>query len=158
METTAEKLNGHNMNGYSKGRRGRSAVKMAKGVLPEEARPEAAKDDLSKVKPISIPAISVAVIEVTCVGTSPLIVKAWSKQAREDMLRAQQGLPVVKRRKNPDAEFLGCRYLNKKKQDYLPGHIVKKCLASAGELVGVRRSLLEKTLFVLDDEVIIQSK
>ena len=111
--------------------------------------------DLSKVKALSIPRIATATMEVTCVGTSALIIKAWSKEARAAMLGSQMGLPKEKTRKDPNKEFMGCRYLDKKGRDYIPGRVIKKCLTSAGELVGVKRTLLDKVLFILDEEVLI---
>lgn len=143
-------------NGTSKvGSNGTSEV----SVKPSAKAPRAVKGtkagELAQASKLSIPAIMTKTMEVHCVGTKPLIMKAWSEEARQDMLDAQMGKPKVKRNKDPDKEFQGCRYLDKKGRDYIPGHIIKKCLASAGDLVGVRRSLLEKILFVLDERVYI---
>lgn len=151
METQESKTNGHARGAnidVTPGTRGQRA----KGGAAKEAAPNG---ELAQVRQLSIPAIETAVIDVHCVGTKLLIIKAWSKEARSDMLRKQMGLPVVKRTKDPHKEFMSCRYLNKKGQDYLPGHILKKCLVSAAELVGVKRTLLEKILFVLDEQVLI---
>jgi hypothetical protein len=144
METETGKTNGQTS--------GKSPRVVRTAKAPPEPKGELIPTETSK---LTIPRIETAQIDVFCEGLGPLLIKAWSKEARSDMLRKQQGLPVVKRVKDPQKEFHSCRYLDSKGRDYIPGHIIKKCLVSAGELVGVKKSLLEKVLFVLDKEVLI---
>lgn len=64
-------------------------------------------------KSILIPPLRTAIMELWVIGKSPLIVHAWSKEARDDMLRKQMGLPTQRKRpKNPqqqiDASFYHC--------------------------------------------------
>lgn len=55
---------------------------------------------------LEIPPLTVRVVHLTLVGDSPLIVHAWSKKAREEMLAKQMGKAQAKKApKDPEQDY-----------------------------------------------------
>jgi hypothetical protein len=94
-------------------------------------------------------------IEVEIVGTSPLIVHAWSQKAREMMLASQQGKKLPKVAKDPHQDFLDSRYyFADGSGDGFPITGVKQaCVKGAGRSFGksVKMTELRQSLLFLED-------
>lgn len=60
--------------------------------------------------PIEIRTVGTEHILVPIVGTTPLIVHAWSEKAKQQMLDAQQGRKSVREHRDPEADYEASMY------------------------------------------------
>ena len=60
---------------------------------------------------IQVPSITWQTCGMTLVGDTPLISHRFGETAMEDMLRSQQGLPKLKRVRDPEKEFREALYV-----------------------------------------------
>jgi hypothetical protein len=91
------------------------ATKSTNGATATSAvakRPRSTKvtDSSATVPTISIDRISQETILVPIIGTSPLIMNAWSAKARQAMLDAMQGRRSPRKSKDPEAEYESALY------------------------------------------------
>ena len=98
---------------------------------------------------IVVPKMTLATVELTLNGISPLIMHAWSEKAKR-MMREKQAKAATRAReiRNPEEEFNQARYLDEKKRDCIPAIAFKCAAVEAGVLVGVFKTLLRKAFFV----------
>ena len=60
---------------------------------------------------IELPKLNIEVMDIILVGDTPLIVHAWSKKAKTEMLNKQMGVPSPKKaKKDPEKDFIESLY------------------------------------------------
>ena len=109
--------------------------------------PSAKPTDQSEVV---IPPIIPKLIEVEVVGITPLLVCAWSKKAKQQMLdkqmkKANRG----KLAKDPDADYKASLYVSTEGWTGIPAGGMKGCLVNACRAVdGLPMTLAKRMIFV----------
>lgn len=104
---------------------------------------------------IVIERIQPKVLELEVVGITPLLVCAWSKKARQQMLdkqmkKANRG----KEAKNPEEDYKASLYVSTEGWTGIPAGGVKGCLVNACRAVdGLPMTLAKRMLFVRADGV-----
>lgn len=103
---------------------------------------------------IVIPKPEIASIQVGIVGTSPLIVHAWSEKATRMMLNKQMGLPTPKKEpKSPEDDYNGARYISSQGWDGVPATAFKAAMVGACRLVeGLPMTMARRLFFVEADD------
>lgn len=124
-----------------------------------------------QVKIMEIPAIQLKRIIINVEGTAPLIVHAWSKKAKEEMLNKQmKKAGKGKEAKNPNRDFLESLYwLDEKNQLIQPGKEVTKksrfgfpaigfkaCAVNAANDVGLMKTAMRRAFHIDCEYVVIQ--
>ena len=99
-----------------------------------------------------IPKPNIQRIRVAITGTTPLIVHAWSAKARNMMLRKQTGEPVIKEKKDPQADYQGAFYTADEGWHGVPAAGFKAALVGACRAVDdLPMTLAKRMCFVLAD-------
>lgn len=81
--------------------------------------------------PITVPEVKRKLFEVCVMGDTPLIVHAWSKKARTEMLAKQMGQKLPKYAKSPVKDFLDSLYYTDDKSYAFPATGVKAAMITA---------------------------
>lgn len=90
-------------------------------------------------------------IDIPIVGTSPLIMHAWSEKARRMILDKQMGkTPPKKEPKNPEEDFNGARYISSEGWDGIPAAAFKAAMVGACRQVANLNMTLAKRLFFVE--------
>jgi hypothetical protein len=99
---------------------------------------------------VLIPKIEPQRIELIIVGTTPLVVNAWSHKAKKQMLDKQMKKATRgKEAKDPEADYKASRYISAEGWDGIPAGGVKGCLVNACRAVdGLPMTLAKRMLFV----------
>jgi hypothetical protein len=99
---------------------------------------------------ITIPRIEPAAFDIDIVGDTPLVVNSWSRKAIQQILdkqgkKANRG----KEAKDPQADFMGSRYISTDGWDGVPAGGMKGCLVNACRGVdGLPMTLAKRMIFV----------
>jgi hypothetical protein len=104
----------------------------------------------SAVEQIVIPKILPKILEIEIVGTTPLVVCAWSEKARRQMLDKQmKKAKQAKEAKSPEQDYQASRYLSTEGWDGIPAGGMKGCLVNACRAVdGLPMTLAKRMVFV----------
>lgn len=91
--------------------------------------------------------------DVVIVGTSPLIMHAWSEKAKEMMRSKQQGRKAGKKEpKDPRAEWNGGRLLNEAGRDCISAMCFKNAIVDTASFIdGITKVQLRGSVFILGD-------
>lgn len=121
-------------------------------VIPQEQDQGKAKGVIEGLKPLKI-----GTLDVTIVGMAPLIVHAWGKKAKGEMLAAQQMTKEEKKKtkekraaKDPQQDYNESRYVINGK-DSFPTVSVKKAMVDAGYALGISRAVVRQAVFIVGD-------
>ncbi len=103
----------------------------------------------SSSETVTIARIEPKIVEIEIVGLTPLLVCAWSKKAKQQMLdkqmkRAKRGREA----KDPEADYLASRYVSTEGWDGIPAGGVKGCLVNACRATDVAMTLAKRMIFV----------
>lgn len=99
-----------------------------------------------------------ATIDIPIVGTSPLIMHAWSAKAKQMILDKQMGKPTPKKEpKNPDDDFNGARYISAEGWDGMPASALKAAMVGACRQVANLNMTLAKRLFFVEADDPLQN-
>src|SRR6478735_1361325 len=110
---------------------------------------EAAAKSGGDVQIVQVPPIKIVKTTVRIVGTSSLIVHAWSEKAKEQMrLKQMKGAKMAKEAKNPEADFKGAKYLDAKGRDCVPALAFKNAIVSAARFADEKMTILRGGVFV----------
>lgn len=99
---------------------------------------------------------NVRCIKVALVGTSPLIVHAWSEKARKQLLEGQQSKGPKRKRDPivPKDEFNSARYVSIEGWDGVPSVAFKAAMVNSCRMVdGFPMTLARRTFFIRDQGV-----
>jgi hypothetical protein len=109
------------------------------------------KSDHSQV--VQIAPIKIVRTTVKVVGTSTLIVHAWSVKAKEQMRAKQQKLAkTAKEAKDPDADFQGAKYIDAQGRDCVPALAFKNAIVSAARFSeDLKMTVLRGAVFVVGE-------
>ncbi len=112
------------------------------GAATKPAPPENVSIVIERIQP--------KIIEVEIVGTTPLLVCAWSHKAKQQMLDKQMKKAAKGREaKNPEADYLASRYVSTEGWDGVPAGGIKGCLVGACRAVdGLPMTLAKRMVFV----------
>ncbi len=114
------------------------------------------KEVVIEVKPINI-----KTIDLTLVGDSSLIVHAWSKKAKKEMLDKQmKKAKTAKEAKDPQKDYEDCFYYCKNGKPGFPSIAFKAAAVSAGGRFsdGLKMTELRGSFFVEDELVEIEGE
>ena len=102
---------------------------------------------------VQIAPIKIVKTTVKVVGTSPLIVHAWSVKAKEQMRMKQQKLAkTAKEAKDPEADFHGAKYIDAQGRDCVPALAFKNAIVSAARFSeDMKMTVLRGAIFVVGD-------
>lgn len=125
---------------------GVSATTKAKSRVSKELPPAAEQAQ----ETVLIPRIQPKVLEVEIVGTTPLLVCAWSKKAKEQMLAKQmKRANKAREAKNPHEDYLAGLYTSTTGWTGIPAGGVKGCLVNSCRAVdGLPMTLAKRMIFV----------
>ena len=113
------------------------------------------KNIVSKEVNFEIPAPDIRSMEVTIVGTAPLIFHKWSEKAMKMMLNKQMKTADAGKReaKDPQKDYEESFYYNKEKKIAFPALSIKQAMVdSARNIEGLTMTLLRGAIFVMGDE------
>jgi len=115
---------------------------------------------VKKTEEISIPEHNKKRLRMTLVGTTPLIVHAWSEKAKGQMRDKQQKkAKSAKEAKNPQADFLGAKYTNAKGIDCIRAAFFKNAIVSACRFADdLKMTVIRGALFVEGDMLPLKFK
>ena len=116
-------------------------------TTPTPAEPEGGSPVNVTIRPLNIQRTTIKIV-----GTSSLIMHAWSKKAIA-MIAAKQQKKATgpKAAKDPQADFEGARYRVDDEHDGIPAIAVKSCAVEAGMALGLKKTDLRKSFFVSPD-------
>lgn len=105
---------------------------------------------------IVLPALDIRTLKVKIVGTTPLVVHAWSEKAKRMMREKQQKRArLAKDAKNPEEEFQSSRYIVDGK-DVFPAIAFKSAIIDSARFTdGVPMTILRGAVFIRGDWVVI---
>jgi hypothetical protein len=103
---------------------------------------------VAKIKPNPL---AVARTVLTVVGTTPLLMNAWSSEAKEMMrCKQQQGTSTRKKElKDPIAHFNGSRYLNAAGEDCVPVASFAQAIVGGARWTELKMTELRGTFFII---------
>jgi hypothetical protein len=102
---------------------------------------------------IAIPAVRREVFETWLIGDSPLIVKAWDRTSREEMLRKHMGQPTQKKKaKDPERLVEEAFYIDNGRYVFI-SRAIKKAAVAACRFVDAKMTEARGMFFVLDEYV-----
>jgi hypothetical protein len=138
----------------------KKATKKVAAPTPKRPKTPTKKTVLaSKAKPIEsvIPPLNLQQIELVLIGTSPLIVHAWSAKAKKAMLDKQQKKAVSNREaRNPEAEFRESLYVLPDGNHGFPAIAFKAAAVTAcSQIEHVTKVLMRQALHVIGDDFAI---
>jgi hypothetical protein len=98
---------------------------------------------------MQIPALKTETVVIPIVGTSPLLMHAWSEKARKQMLDSMQGRKSPKMQKDPDAEYQAAFYRQDDGTPGFPALAFKAATVEASRLFGkdVTKVALRQSMF-----------
>ncbi len=101
-------------------------------------------------KRVEVPSIKSVSTTVKVVGTSTLIVHAWSEKAKKQMRDKQQKLAKNAREaKDPKADFEGAKYIDEKGRDCVPALAFKNAIVSAARFSDdMKMTVLRGAIFI----------
>ena len=87
-------------------------------------------------------------------GISPMVQHQWSEKAKKAMLDKKQGKKTKNREPcDPETEFIAAAYKTAGGKYAIPATAVKKAIITAAHKdLGIEKTLVKKSLFVLADE------
>ena len=105
---------------------------------------------------ISIAPLKQKVIQVSIIGVTPLICHRFSEKAKKQMRDKKAGIKTKVREKcDPEAEFEAARYVMSNGSDGFPATGFKNAILEvAHKDVGVPKTLIRKSLFIVADEYV----
>lgn len=107
-----------------------------------------ADDERGSSGRIEIHAPRIQVVDVPIVGTTPLIVHAWSEKSRKEMLDKQMGATKrAKEKKDPHADYMASRYIADAGWDGVPAVAFKAAMVGACRTIDDFPMTLAKRLF-----------
>lgn len=120
--------------------------------------------------PISVPKIDLMNMEVTLVGTSPLICHRWSEKAKKEMLDKQmKKAKTAKEAKDPERDFLDSLYwltdrptkmtlaeLKRAKFGFPSIAFKAAAVTAAGDVDGAKKTEMRRRFHINDEYVVIQ--
>lgn len=101
---------------------------------------------------IQIPRPNIQAIRAELKGERPLIVHAWSQKARQQMLDAQQKKPKVQVIRDPEADFMGARYIADEGWDGFPAVAFKAAMIESCRLVAGLTMTVARRLFFINPD------
>jgi hypothetical protein len=132
---------------------------------PKKAAPKATEQKQTMTADgavlVEIPTIKITSCEMKVVGTSSLIVHAWSEKAKKEMRDKQMGVARGPRdKKDPQADFESSKYKDAAGQDCFPSIAFKTAIVDAASFLSkdVTKVLLRGAVFILGDLVPIKYK
>jgi hypothetical protein len=103
----------------------------------------------SKEETIELPKLAIKRMAITIIGTSPLIVHAWSEKAKRQMRDKQQGKAKLARgAKDPNEDFESSKYKDSKGRDCIPVFALKKAIVSAATFGNEKKTHFRGSLFI----------
>ena len=116
--------------------------------------------DLARIAPV-IQAVDLDVhgIQIKIIGTSPLVVHAWSDKARTMMLNKQKGMASKgKQHKDPVQDFKASLYRLPNNEGFgLPATAIKSAAVTAANDVELRKTDMRRAFHVVGDLVKIEA-
>lgn len=104
---------------------------------------------LAKTEQVVIPRIEPKIVEIEIVGTTPLLVNAWSKKARQMMLDKQMRKAKTGREaKNPEKDYKASLYVSTDGWTGVPAGGVKGCLVNSCRATDIPMTLAKRMIFV----------
>ncbi len=98
---------------------------------------------------VVIPPVEKAVVQVSIIGTSPLVQHRYSEKSKKQILDTQQGKQKKKEPKNPEADFNDARYVMANgKGDGFKAHAVRLAMVAVAKQVGFKMTDMRKLFFV----------
>jgi hypothetical protein len=107
------------------------------------------QDALASTEQIVIPRIEPKIVEIEIIGITPLLVCAWSKKAKQQMLDKQMKKATRgKEAKNPQADYLASLYTSTEGWTGIPAGGVKGCMVAACRATDVAMTMAKRMIFV----------
>jgi len=104
----------------------------------------------TKEQTIDIPALEIGSAEFTIIGISPLILHAFSPEARAQMLNKQMGKATVgKEKKDPVAKCLASLYTDSKGHPCFPAGGIKSAAVTAANDVDLVKVEMKRAFHVV---------
>ena len=103
---------------------------------------------------VSLKPIKQCEMELRIQGTTPLIHHNWDEKSKEMMRQKHAGVKTKKRDvRDPDAEFRAATHKTAEGVYGFPSGGIKKCLLNAAHKdIGIEKTLLRKSLFIIADD------
>jgi hypothetical protein len=103
---------------------------------------------------VSLKSIKQCEMELRIKGTTPLIHHNWDEKTKEMMRQKHAGVKTKKRDvRDPDAEFRAATHKTAEGVYGFPSGGIKKCLLNAAHKdIGIEKTLLRKSLFIIADD------
>lgn len=134
------------------------ATKKLTANAEEVVKTEGAKT-AKKAEKINILRPKIRNLAVTVTGMSPLLSHNWSERQKEAMRKKHaQEATERKQKRDPEAEYLAARYVNKRGEDCILARAVKKAMVNAGGFVDAYKSHIRGAVFVLGELIPIKCK
>lgn len=104
---------------------------------------------------VVIPQLQTKQFKIRIVGTSTLIVHAWDEKSKQEMRDKQQKQAKTKKQaKDPEACFLGAKYLDRDGNDCVPVISFKSAIVAAARFAeDLKMTVLRGALFVHGDSL-----
>ncbi len=105
---------------------------------------------------IKVPTLNIEKLTLTLVGDSPLIVHAWSKKAKEEMLKKQQKKASKgKEIRDPEKDFRESLYIMEEGKYGFPAVAFKAAAVTAcSQIDGVKKVFARQTFHILGGDLI----
>jgi len=109
---------------------------------------------------LEIPELKIRVVHIKLVGDSPLIVHAWSKKARQEMLDKQMGKATAKKApKDPEQDYREAFYYCEDGRYGFPAVAFKSAAVdAASQLSGLTKVFLRGAFHILGEMVPIEGE
>lgn len=134
----------------------RTPRKNGRGSTTETPRAPLVETEIGKdLRRVHIPEAPMEMAQVHLVGTSTLILHAFSEKARKQMLGKQTGSPMKKEFKDPEECFNGARYIDEKGRDCIRGASFKHAMVDAASFTkGATKVKLRGGVFIHGDDLL----
>lgn len=113
---------------------------------------------MAQKKSVEVLNLSIRNVVIPIVGTSPLIVHAWSRKAIIMMQNKQAGKPQNKKHEAriPEEEWLEARHMSSQGWEGFPASGFKAAMIRGGKMIGMVMSDLRGAIFVHADDPVTQ--
>jgi hypothetical protein len=107
----------------------------------------------TKHQVIEVPALKIAEAQVKIVGTTPLIVHAFSAKAQEKMLGKQTGKATAGREaRDPEAEYKACFHVLMDGRYGFPASGIKECAVRGGKALKMVMTDMRGAFHIIADD------
>jgi hypothetical protein len=109
---------------------------------------------------IEVPELNVRRLKVRVVGTSPLVLHAWSAKSKRQMEETQAGKPRQGRKnrepRDPQGDYEGAMYLCPDGRPGVPARLFKAAMVTASNDVGLFKTVMKRAFFVEGDVLLLE--